>query len=99
MQKSKRTIQTPRRYNDSVVDIPVFSPVASINFTNTKTCRLCIRHKIPALMNENYLPAIVLDKINTHSFQGFTKYAKNYIINNYNTNCNIANCYSCNFRY
>ena len=53
-------------------------------------CRLCIRHKIPALVNENYLPSIVLDKLNT---QRFTQYTKTFILNNYPSVCNINNCY------
>ena len=86
----------PSRFNDTIHDLPNFSPQIPVNLTNTKTCRQCIRHKIPALINENYLPQIVLDKIDTHSFKGFTQYAKNYIINNYLPTCTIPNCYICN---
>ena len=90
-----RTIRTPRKYEDTVNSIPIFNPFLPINYTNTKTCRLCIRHKIPELINENYLPPIVMNKIDTHSYQGFTQYAKKYIVDMYESACNIPNCYVC----
>ena len=65
-------------------------------YTNIKTSRLCIRHKIPALINEKYMPEIEMNKIETHSDKGFTVYAKNHIINNYEYICNIRHCYVCN---
>ena len=95
-QERRRTIRTPNRFNNTLNDLPCFNPVAAINLTNTKTSRLCIRHKIPTLINDNYLPPIVMDKIDTHSFKGFTLYAKNYILNNYLCVCNVSNCYICN---
>ena len=94
--RPRRISRIPSRFNDTINDIPVFKPVISINFTNTKTCRLCIRHKLPALINENYLPAIVMDKLDTHSLKGFTLYAKKYTIDNYSSACNVNNCYVCN---
>ena len=61
--------------------------------TNSKYCRFCIRHEIPKLMNDNYLPDKVLEKINTHSYSGVVHYAHNYIISEYESMCCIRNCY------
>ena len=47
-----------------------------IKHTNSKFCRLCIIYKIPELIKDNYFPKIVLEKMYTHSYSGFTKYAK-----------------------
>lgn len=52
-----------------------------------------IRYHIPQLVRE--LPECILEKIHTHSFEGFSYYVKKYIINKYNVNCNIPNCYIC----
>ena len=43
----------------------------------------------------NNTPHIVKDKVNTHSFQGFSLYVKQYLIRKYNTNCITRNCYIC----
>ena len=38
----------------------------------------------------------VLEKTKTHSFQGFSRYAKDRIIEQYQEECVIENCYICN---
>ena len=53
----------------------------------------CIRYTIPKTVNE--APNCIIDKVDTHSLQGYSKYIKNYIIGSYNMNCNIVNCYIC----
>ena len=95
IERTGRTVVPPSRFEATIHDIPILTPTMPILFTNTKFNRSCIRHKIPDLINENYLPEIVMTKIDTHSFKGFSQYAKNYIVNNYETNCNI-NCHICN---
>ena len=67
-----------------------------VKHTNSKYCRFCIRHEIPKLIKDNYLPGKVLEKINTHSYSGFVHYAQNYIISEYESMCCIRNCYICN---
>ncbi len=52
-----------------------------------------IRYSIPDTVNNT--PQCILDKIDTHSLQGFSKYIKNYYIDSYSTECNILNCYVC----
>ena len=40
-------------------------------------------------------PALISDKVNTHSKDGFSLYCKNYYISQYDTICNIPGCYVC----
>ena len=70
--------------------------IIKVKHTNSKYCRFCIRHEIPKLIKDNYLPGKVLEKINTHSYSGFVHYAQNYIISEYESVCCIRNCYICN---
>ena len=64
-----------------------------VTHTNSKYCRFGIRHEIPKLIQDNYLPGKVLEKINTHSYFGFVHYAQNYTISEYESICCIRNCY------
>ena len=43
----------------------------------------------------NYTPCKILEKVFTHSFQGFCKYIKLQKINSYQIECAIPNCYVC----
>ena len=62
--------------------------------TRLVTTRKCIRHQVVDTVNstENR----ILDKITTHSIQGFKLYIKKDIINNYDPVCRLQNCYICN---
>ena len=61
--------------------------------TKTSTGWLCIRHYIPELLSKT--PECITEKLDTHSFSGFSNYMKNYYIRNYNENCLIEKCYIC----
>ena len=50
-------------------------------------------HYIPELLSRT--PECITEKLDTHSFSGFSNYMKNYYIRNYNENCLIENCYIC----
>ncbi len=54
-----------------------------------KCLKYNLRHHIKAT------PAIVVEKIQTHSLRGFTTYAKQFLIQKYTDTCTIQNCYSC----
>ena len=56
--------------------------------------RHCIRNHIATVVNST--DTCIIDKIYTHSFQGYSKYIKKHILSNYSVDCNIDNCYSCN---
>ena len=60
------------------------------NKTRTRLADSSIRQVIPRLINDT--PHFIIDKIYTHSLQGFTSYIKQYFINSYNINCNLLNC-------
>ena len=53
-----------------------------------------VRYKIPQIMLN--VPNCITDKIDTHSLDGFTRYAKNNLITNYYSYCQDENCYVCN---
>ena len=61
--------------------------------TKTSTGRLYIRHYIPELLSKT--PECLTEKLDTHSFSGFSNYMKNYYIRNYNESCLIEKCYVC----
>ena len=65
-----------------------------INPTSHKYAENCIRNQIPIILNE--MPSIVLQEVYTHSYKGFVNYAKNFILQLYQTECQIDNCFVCN---
>ena len=61
---------------------------------NTNSQKKCLKYNLPHSVNAT--PAIVVEKIQTHSLRGFTTYAKQFLIQKYTDTCAIQNCYSCN---
>jgi len=53
-----------------------------------------IRYYLPNLLNANVTN--ILEKVNTHSQNGFSIYIKLHFTNCYQMNCQIENCYICN---
>ncbi len=53
----------------------------------------CLRFDLPHIINNT--PNIILDKIHTHSLQGFSLYIKHYLLQSYQDVCIIENCYIC----
>ena len=41
----------------------------------------------------NDTPHIILDKIDTHSLNGFTNYVKLFLLQTYQDTCTVPNCY------
>ena len=62
-----------------------------INKTRTKLAETSIRYTLPKLVNDT--TSVILEKIFSHSLQGFISYIKQYYISLYSFNCNIDNCY------
>ena len=54
----------------------------------------CLKYNLSHIINDT--PAIVVEKIHTHSLRGFATYAKQFLIQKYTDTCAIQNCYSCN---
>ena len=63
------------------------------NITRTKFAQLSLRNKLPTIINKTNKS--ILEKVHTHSLNGFSEYIKNKILNDYNTECNVVNCYVC----
>ncbi len=61
--------------------------------TNHEYAKHCIRVNLPKVINST--PSEILDKIYTHSLQGFTGYIKLKCITSYKETCSIVNCYIC----
>ena len=63
------------------------------NKVNIKSAENALRNVTPRLINNT--PSIIIEKIFSHSLQGFVLYAKQYYINQYNFECSVQNCYTC----
>ena len=63
------------------------------NVTRLYLSQKCLRNYLPYVINN--CPGLILEKVQTHCFDGFSKYAKNKIINEYEVDCQIINCYIC----
>ena len=53
-----------------------------------------IRFTIPELLKD--MPQCIIDKLSTHSLDGFAFYTKNLMLSGYKVVCEIRNCYICN---
>jgi len=62
--------------------------------TNLNTNRHSLRYQLPNTINNT--PPCILDKAHTHTLDTYSSYAKMTLINNYQTDCQIYNCYICN---
>lgn len=62
--------------------------------TKYEYAKQCMLYDIPITINN--FPSEVLDKIDTHSLQGFAGYVKAFILQTYQETCTIVNCYICN---
>ncbi len=55
--------------------------------------RKCIRYKVP--MTTNNASTEIVNKVYTHSLQGFSRYIKTKILQLYQEACTIADCHIC----
>ena len=83
------TIQ-PTRHNYSTR--PRDQPILPIS--KTALAKQSIRFSLPEEIAN--IPEIIINKISTHSLDGFSKYVKQYLIGKYNPVCEIVNCRTCN---
>ena len=61
--------------------------------TVTKLAENCVRNAVQNIVNNTN--SKIMDKISTHSLQGFAWYIKQYYISNYPEECIIEKCYIC----
>ena len=59
---------------------------------NTELARKSLRFRIVHVINNT--TTLIIDKIQSHSLQGFSSCAKNFFLSQYNSS-NIRNCYIC----
>ena len=64
-----------------------------IPFVKHNFAKACVRYQLPKTVNS--MPRSITDKVHTHSFNGFSTYARFIFLDTYATNCNITNCYVC----
>lgn len=67
---------------------------ARLQQSKTALTETSLRFYIPRLILS--IPNNILDKINTHSLHGFSTYVKRYLIDLYQSQCFLQNCYICN---
>lgn len=70
-----------------------FGYLISRNVTRTHKARHSLRNYISTVINNTNQD--IIQKIHTHSYQGFSNYAKNTFLKYYSSECNIQNCYIC----
>ena len=73
-----------------------FADLIDAEPTRTVMAENCIRHHIVTLLN--CTPSCILDKIATHSLQGFTFYIKRYYLHQMSYECSLRQCYVCNMQ-
>ncbi len=66
----------------------IHQPLAKHEFA-----KKCIRFHLPHIINST--SSNILDKVHTHSLQGFSWYIKQNMLQNYTDTCLIVNCYVC----
>ena len=64
-----------------------------VNPVRTQLAKRCVRHEVISVVNST--EKIILDKIHTHSAQGFKNYIKKYYLDKYSYACMLPNCYIC----
>ncbi len=60
---------------------------------NHEYAKNCTRYDIPTTVNNT--PNNIIEKIHTHSLQGYSGYIKQHFIQTYHETCSIVNCYIC----
>ena len=70
-----------------------YANLINVEGTRTKMAENCIRHHLITILNTT--PNCILDKINTHSLQGFSFFIKRYYLNELTYECNLRECYVC----
>ena len=63
-------------------------------YTSTHMAAKCIRSHLPVILNDT--PAMIINKINTHSIQGFSFSIKRYYLSQHTTQCQLRGCFTCN---
>ena len=80
--------QPSHNYNTRHGDVQYVVP------PSTTSAERSIRYIVPTIVSKT--PPCIINKIDTHSINGFSQYIKKFMCDKYLDSCNIANCYICN---
>ena len=70
-----------------------YSHLINVEATRTRMAENCIRHHLITILNNT--PRCILDKIDTHSVEGFSFFIKRHYLNELTYECNLRECYVC----
>ena len=70
-----------------------FNHIIPRNVTRTVLQQKCLRNYIPEILNTT--GNNILEKLHTHSYKGFSNYAKLCFIGDYSQECQVSECYIC----
>ena len=70
-----------------------YNSIINRNVTRTVLQQKCLRNNLPIVVSST--PPNILDKVLTHSYNGFANYTKDRYIEAYSLDCYIENCYIC----
>ena len=70
-------------------------PLFSLPKPNIELQKSFLKYVLPKLLNEENGCINITSKVHTHSFQGYKRYVKKEILNDYSEICLIRNCYVC----
>ena len=71
-----------------------FANLIDSELTRTVIAQNCMRHHLVTVLN--CTPSCILDKVNTHSRQGFIFYVKRHYLHQLSNECHLRQCYVCN---
>ena len=71
--------------------VTVIKSQLNMNKTKRKFAENCVRNQIALIVNKTQ--SNILDKIDTHSLEGYCNYIKYSYLNTYTELCSINNCY------
>ena len=67
--------------------------ILNINRVKVKSAEYSLRNITSKIINDS--PLNIIEKITSHSLQGFASYAKQHYLNQYSDACTVPNCYVC----
>ena len=70
-------------------------PLFSLPKPNIELQKSSLKYVLSKLQNEENGCISITSKVHTHYFQGYKRYVKNVILNDYSDICLIRNCYVC----
>ena len=70
-----------------------YNPILNHPISSLFGSEKCVRHHLPRVIEET--DPNVLEKVDTHCYNGFCLYIRRTCIQNYKSECSLRNCYTC----